>query len=74
VSSIKGTTLNLVLGSNFKGLASAHKAKYSGQSVSKVVKSIGNSTASNGYTGSTNICHDQSAFTGPDTPSMFSNG
>jgi LCP family protein required for cell wall assembly len=74
VSSIKGTTLNLVLGSNFKGLASAHKAKHSGQSVSKVVKSIGNSTASNGYTGSTNICHDQSAFTGPDTPSMFSNG
>jgi LCP family protein required for cell wall assembly len=74
VSSVKGKTLNLVLGSNFKGLASAHKAKRGRQSVSKVVKSIGNSTAGSGISGNTNICHDQSAFIGPDTPSMFGNG
>jgi hypothetical protein len=69
VPTLKGDTLQLVLGANFKGLASAHKAKKTKQSVSKVVKSIGT-----GISGSTNICTDSAAFTGPDTPSMFSNG
>jgi LCP family protein required for cell wall assembly len=73
VSSLKSETLNLVLGANFKGLASAHKAKKK-QSVSKVVKSVSDSTASSGVSGNTNICHDKSAFSGPDSPSMFSNG
>jgi hypothetical protein len=39
-----------------------------------VVKSVSNSTASGGVNGNTNICHDQSAFAGPDNPTMFSNG
>jgi LCP family protein required for cell wall assembly len=73
VSAVKGKTLDLVLGSGFKGLTASHKAKKT-KSVSKVAKSIGKSTAGTGYSGSTNICHDQSAFAGPDTPSMFSNG
>src|SRR5215813_7518884 len=73
VSSAKGETLNLVLGSGFKGLASAHPATKH-KSVSKVAKSIGKSTSGGGISGNTNICHDQSAFSGPDTPSMFSNG
>ena len=54
-------------GSGFNGLASSHKAKKK-QSVSKVVKSVSNSTASSGVNGDTNICHDQSAFAGPDNP------
>jgi len=73
VSSAKGTTLNLVLGSGFKGLTSTHPAKKT-KSVSKVAKSIGKSTSAGGISGNTNICHDQSAFSGPDTPSMFGNG
>jgi LCP family protein required for cell wall assembly len=74
VTSLKTSTLNLVLGSSFTGLTSPHKAKRSKQSVSKVVKNIGKSTAASGLSGNTNICHDQSAFAGPDTPSMFGNG
>jgi LCP family protein required for cell wall assembly len=73
VSSLKSGTLSLVLGANFKGLTSAHRTKKK-QSVSKVVKSVSNSTASSGVSGNTNICHDKSAFAGPDNPSMFSNG
>ena len=73
MSSLKSGTLSLVLGANFKGLASPHRAKRK-QSVSKVVKSVSNSTASGGVNGNTNICHDQSAFAGPDNPTMFSNG
>jgi LCP family protein required for cell wall assembly len=75
VSTVKGKTLNLVIGASFKGLTSTHTAKgHKGPSVSKVIKNIGNNTASSGYTGSTNICRDKSAFSGPDSPSMFSNG
>ncbi|HKD87805.1 MAG TPA: LCP family protein [Streptosporangiaceae bacterium] len=73
VSAVKGKTLNLVLGSGFKGLTSAHSATKN-KSVSKVAKRIGKSTSGGGISGNTNICHDQSAFSGPDTPSMFSNG
>ena len=76
VSSLKSGNLNLVLGASFKGLAATNKAKTkkSKQSVSKVVKSVSNSTASSGLSGNTNICHDKSAFAGPDNPSMFING
>src|SRR5215469_2408903 len=73
VSSVKGKTLNLVLGSGFKGVTSSSKGKSSKQSVSKAVNNVKNS-AGGGISGNTNICHDQSAFSGPDTPSMFSNG
>lgn len=78
VSSLKSTTtLDLVLGSSFKGLASPHKAKSGKQptsKVSKVVKEIGSATPGGGVSGNTNICHDQAAFAGPDNPSMFDNG
>jgi hypothetical protein len=76
VSSLKSGNLNLVLGASFKGLAATNKAKTkkSKQSVSKVVKSVSNSTASSGLSANTNICHDKSAFSGPDNPSMFTNG
>jgi len=72
VSSVKGKTLNLVLGSGFKGVTSSSKSKSNKQSVSKAVNKVKNSAG--GISGNTNICHDQSAFSGPDTPSMFSNG
>jgi LCP family protein required for cell wall assembly len=74
VSSAKGSALNLVLGSSFKGLASTHKAKSSKSSVSKVVKKTESSTAGTEISGNTNICDHKSAFSGPDTPSDFSNG
>jgi LCP family protein required for cell wall assembly len=73
VSSVQGKTLNLVLGSGFKGIATtstAHKSK----KASKSPTALSKRAAYNGISGSTNICHDQSAFSGPDTPSMFSNG
>jgi LCP family protein required for cell wall assembly len=74
VSTLTSTsTLNLVLGSGFKGLTSTHKTKNT-QSVSRVIKRVSDSTATKGVSGNTNICHDKSAFTGPDNPSMFSNG
>jgi LCP family protein required for cell wall assembly len=78
VSSLKSTsTLNLILGSSFKGLASPHKAKSGKQpssKVSRVVKEIGSTTPGGGVSGNINICHDKSAFAGPDNPSMFANG
>jgi LCP family protein required for cell wall assembly len=70
VSSVKGSTVDLVIGSGFKGLASTHKSKRTRKSAEEVSKSA----AYNGVSGSTNICRDQSAFSGPDNPSMFSNG
>jgi LCP family protein required for cell wall assembly len=73
VSSVKGKTLNLVLGTGFKSLTSPHKSKSSKQAVSKAVNNV-KSNAGGGISGNTNICHDQSAFSGPDTPSMFTNG
>jgi LCP family protein required for cell wall assembly len=73
VSSIKGQDLHLVLGAGFKGVPSTHKSKSSKGSVSKAVNKVKNN-AGGGVSGNTNICHDQSAFSGPDNPSMFSNG
>jgi LCP family protein required for cell wall assembly len=72
VSSLKGNDLHLVLGSGFKGVPSSHKSKSKG-SVSKAVNKVKNN-AGGGVSGNTNICHDQSAFSGPDNPSMFGNG
>jgi LCP family protein required for cell wall assembly len=70
VTSLKTSTLNLVLGSGFNGLTSTHhhkKAKKSATALSK-------SAVYNGFSGNTNICHASSAFAGPDNPSMFGNG
>jgi hypothetical protein len=73
VSSLKGQNLHLVLGTGFKGLPRTHKSKSSSSKVSKAVNNVKNN-AGGGISGNTNICHDQSAFSGPDNPSMFSNG
>jgi len=69
VSSLKGRTLSLVLGSGFKGIG-PHKAKKKHKSTSAAAlsKNYG------GYNGAANICKQSSAFTGPDNPSMFGNG
>jgi LCP family protein required for cell wall assembly len=64
------STLNLVLGSGFNGLASTHQAKKDKRSVTSLAKS-GNYETVNG---SANICKDKAAFAGPDNPSMFTNG
>jgi LCP family protein required for cell wall assembly len=70
VPSLKTGTLNLVLGSSFKGLTSTHKHKTAKKSATALSKSA----VYNGISGNTNICHNSSAFTGPDNPSMFPNG
>jgi hypothetical protein len=69
VSSLKGGTLSLVLGSGFKGVA-VHKAKkkHRRASAAALSKNYG------GVNGAANICKQSSAFTGPDNPSMFGNG
>jgi LCP family protein required for cell wall assembly len=57
-------SLNLILGSSFKGLGTG---KGSGSKSS--VKTLGNLAKSyGGITASTNICKDSAAFSGPDTP------
>jgi LCP family protein required for cell wall assembly len=55
VPSLQPGTLNLVLGSSFKGL----------KPPSNLTQAYG------GISGSTNICKDASAFSGPDQPSDF---
>ncbi len=70
VSSVKGKDLHLLLGSGFNGLPSTHKSK----KASKSPTALSKKAVYNGVSGSTNICHDQSAFTGPDDPAMFGNG
>jgi LCP family protein required for cell wall assembly len=68
VTSLKGSTLNLVLGSGFKGIG-AHKSKKHAKSASAAAlsKNYG------GVNGAANICRQSAAFSGPDTPSMFGN-
>ena len=70
VPSLKSGALNLVLGSGFNGLTSTHRHKKAKKSATALSKNA----AYNGFSGSTNICHDSSAFAGPDNPSMFPNG
>lgn len=74
VSSVKGETLNLVLGSGFKGITTSSSTTHKPKKASKSPTALSKRAAYNGISGNTNICHDQSAFSGPDTPSMFSNG
>jgi hypothetical protein len=63
-----GSTLSLVLGSGFKGVAihERHK-KAKSTSAAALSKNYG------GVNGAANICRQSAAFTGPDTPSMFGN-
>jgi LCP family protein required for cell wall assembly len=68
VTTLKGSTLSLVLGSGFKGVGTTHKTK------KKKAKSASAATLSKNYggvNGAANICRQSAAFTGPDTPSMF---
>lgn len=57
-------SLNLILGSSFKGLgtAKAGSGKSSANALGNLAKNY------NGITASTNICKDSAAFAGPDTP------
>ena len=67
VASLKGSTLSLVLGSGFKGVA--HKSHKKSKSVSAAALSRNYG----GMNGAANICKQSAAFTGPDNPSMFGN-
>ena len=67
VTSLKGSTLSLVLGSGFKGVAHKSKKKAKNASAAALSKNYG------GVNGAANICKQSAAFTGPDTPSMFGN-
>jgi LCP family protein required for cell wall assembly len=67
VTSLKGSTLSLVLGSGFKGVAHKSKKKAKNASAAALSKNYG------GVNGAANICKQSGAFTGPDTPSMFGN-
>jgi LCP family protein required for cell wall assembly len=68
VTSLKGSTLSLVLGSGFKGVGTHKtKTKKSKTSAAQLSKSYG------GVNGAANICGQSAAFTGPDSPTMFGN-
>jgi hypothetical protein len=67
VTSLKGSTLSLVLGSGFKGVAHRSHKKSKNVSAAALSKNYG------GMNGAANICRQSAAFTGPDSPSMFGN-
>jgi LCP family protein required for cell wall assembly len=67
VTSLKGSTLSLVLGSGFKGIAHKSHKKAKKVSAAALSKNYG------GVNGAANICKQSSAFAGPDNPSMFGN-
>ncbi len=69
VPGLQGGTIDLVLGSGFKGVgthkARAHRARST--SAAALSKNYG------GVNGGANICRQSAAFTGPDSPTMFGN-
>ncbi|HEX9527651.1 MAG TPA: LCP family protein, partial [Streptosporangiaceae bacterium] len=67
VTSLKGSTLSLVLGTEFKGVAHKSHKKSKSVSAAALSKNYG------GMNGAANICKQSAAFTGPDNPSMFGN-
>ena len=67
VASLKGSTLSLVLGSGFKGVAHKSHKKSKSVSAAALSKNYG------GMNGAADICKQSAAFTGPDNPSMFGN-
>ncbi len=67
VASLKGSTLSLVLGSGFKGVAHKSHKKSKSVSAAALSKNYG------GMNGAADICKQSAAFTGPDSPSMFGN-
>jgi hypothetical protein len=52
--------VDLILGSSFTALQTKAKAQKKAASVASLSKTYG------GLTGNTNVCHDSSAFAGPD--------
>ena len=67
VTSLKGSTLSLVLGSGFKGVAHKSHKKAKSVSAAALSKNYG------GVNGAANICKQSAAFTGPDSPADFGN-
>ncbi len=67
VASLKGSTLSLVLGSGFKGVAHKSHKKAKSVSAAALSKNYG------GVNGAANICRQSAAFTGPDSPADFGN-
>jgi len=67
VASLKGSTLSLVLGSGFKGVAHKSHKKSKSVSAAALSKNYG------GVNGAANICKQSAAFTGPDSPADFGN-
>jgi len=74
VPGLQGSTIELVLGSGFKGIGThkahrAHRAhrghKAKSTSAAALSKNYG------GVNGSANICRESAAFNGPDNPTMF---
>ncbi len=65
VTSLRGSTLSLVLGTGFKGVGHKPKKKAKNVSAATLSKNYG------GVNGAANICKQSAAFTGPDNPSMF---
>jgi LCP family protein required for cell wall assembly len=66
VPSLSPGTVTLIIGSNFSGLVKASSPHSSAGSNSTAADNLSQSYG--GITGSTNICTDQNAFTGPDNP------
>jgi LCP family protein required for cell wall assembly len=67
VTSLKGSTLSLVLGSGFKGIAHKSHKKAKSVSAAALSKNYG------GVNGAANICKQSAAYAGPDTPADFGN-
>jgi LCP family protein required for cell wall assembly len=68
VTSLKGSTLSLVLGSGFKGVAhKSRKSRHHSPTAAALSKNYG------GMNGAANICKQSGAYSGPDTPTMFGN-
>lgn len=67
VTSLKGSTLSLVLGSGFKGVAHKSHKKAKSVSAAALSKNYG------GVNGAANICKQSAAYAGPDTPADFGN-
>ena len=67
VTTLKGSTLSLVLGSGFKGVAHKSRKKAKSVSAAALSKNYG------GVNGAVDICKQSAAYAGPDNPSMFGN-
>ena len=67
VTTLKGSTLSLVLGSGFKGVAHKSHRKAKSVSAAALSKNYG------GVNGAADICRQSAAYAGPDNPSMFGN-